>query len=198
MASVNGNLFFRNTSLFTDWLNKTSCSNCGYYFGGIYSTFKEHEYIFGTGKCPICKKELSLDGAHGIVKVAQLINNKFKIPMTKSNMTVDKPNNEWEKIAFLFHNTYEGLAPKFGYETREDTKEFDPESNNGKLMIATCKAVISKTLQQQREEIIKEIDKKIENWCVDYMADANHNLEYNHRTPPIWEYLRERLKQIIN
>lgn len=69
-----------------------------------------------------------------------------------------KPNNEWEKIAFLFHNTYEGLAPKFGYETRKDTKEFDPESNNGKLMIVTCKTVISKTLQQQREEIIKEIE----------------------------------------
>ena len=42
------------------------------------------------------------------------------------------------EIARLFHNTYERLAPKYGYETREDTKEFDAESRNGRLMIATC------------------------------------------------------------
>ena len=73
---------------------------------------------------------------------------------TSTTGTSDQKPKEldWEKVAFLFHNTYEGLATKFGYETRKDTKEFDPESNNGKLMIATCKAVISKTIQQQRED----------------------------------------------
>ncbi len=79
---------------------------------------------------------------------------------TSTTGTSDQKPKEldWEKVAFLFHNTYEGLATKFGYETRKDTKEFDPESNNGKLMIATCKAVISKTIQQQREDLIKEIE----------------------------------------
>ncbi len=45
------------------------------------------------------------------------------------------------KIAKLFHETYERLAPQFGYETRQDTKAFDPESPNGKLMIAVCTEV---------------------------------------------------------
>ena len=45
------------------------------------------------------------------------------------------------EIAKKFHETYETLAPSFGYETRKDTKVFDPNSQNGKLMIAVCKEV---------------------------------------------------------
>jgi len=43
-----------------------------------------------------------------------------------------------EELARKFHETYERLAPEYGYETRKDTKEFDAESPNGKLMIAVC------------------------------------------------------------
>jgi hypothetical protein len=43
-----------------------------------------------------------------------------------------------ELIARRFHDTYERLAPSFGYETRADTKAFDPTSPNGKLMTAVC------------------------------------------------------------
>lgn len=46
------------------------------------------------------------------------------------------------QLAILFHETYERLAPAFGYETREDTKEFDPDSKNGRLMIAVCGEVL--------------------------------------------------------
>ncbi len=45
------------------------------------------------------------------------------------------------EIAKMFHDTYERLAPSFGYETRKDTKDFDPESPNGKLMTAVCQEV---------------------------------------------------------
>lgn len=45
------------------------------------------------------------------------------------------------ELAVLFHETYERLAPDFGYETRPDTKSFDPESKNGRLMVAVCSAV---------------------------------------------------------
>lgn len=41
--------------------------------------------------------------------------------------------------ARLFHDTYERLAPQFGYETRPDTKAFDPESPNGRLMTAVIR-----------------------------------------------------------
>ena len=46
------------------------------------------------------------------------------------------------KLARLFHYHYEKLAPEFGYETREETREFHSGSANGKLMIATCRAVL--------------------------------------------------------
>lgn len=43
-----------------------------------------------------------------------------------------------EELARKFHEVYERLAPDFGYETRKETKDFDPESPNGKLMIRVC------------------------------------------------------------
>ncbi len=43
-------------------------------------------------------------------------------------------NNEW--LARRFHEAYERLAPQHGYATRKDTRAFDPESKNGKLMLA--------------------------------------------------------------
>lgn len=47
-----------------------------------------------------------------------------------------------EQLANLFHETYESLAPSYGYETRPETKVFNPESPNGKLMIAVCTEVL--------------------------------------------------------
>lgn len=55
------------------------------------------------------------------------------------------------KIARQFHETYERLAPSFGYEIRKDTKAFDSESPNGKLMIAVCQEIgdiIEKSVRQ--------------------------------------------------
>ncbi len=46
-----------------------------------------------------------------------------------------------EQLARRFHDIYEQLAPNFGYETRPETRTFDPESPNGKLMIAVCGAL---------------------------------------------------------
>jgi hypothetical protein len=43
-----------------------------------------------------------------------------------------------EALARRFHETYERLAPSFGYETRQETREFDPTTPNGRLMIAVC------------------------------------------------------------
>lgn len=47
------------------------------------------------------------------------------------------------KLAQMFHEAYERLAPSFGYETRAETRTFDQNSNNGKLMIAVCAEIIS-------------------------------------------------------
>ena len=56
-----------------------------------------------------------------------------------------------EELAILFHNKYEELAPKFGYETRMETKEFKKDSNNGKLMIAVCREILQ--LLNQNKDI---------------------------------------------
>ena len=49
-----------------------------------------------------------------------------------------------ETLARVFHDTYERMAPGFGYETREETRQFDPETPNGELMIAVCENIIDR------------------------------------------------------
>lgn len=73
------------------------------------------------------------------------------------------------ELARKFHDTYERLAPSFGYETRLDTKMFDPESKNGKLMIAVC-AEVCGDLRAERDaavELLKKImeDRAEATWC---------------------------------
>lgn len=60
-----------------------------------------------------------------------------------------------EQLAIFFHETYERLAPSYGYETRKDTRAFDSESANGRLMIAVCGEVLplfSDEIEQLRNE----------------------------------------------
>jgi argininosuccinate lyase len=49
-----------------------------------------------------------------------------------------------EQLAKFFHDTYESLAPSFGYETKKETRQFDSASSNGKLMIAVAEKVLQK------------------------------------------------------
>lgn len=48
------------------------------------------------------------------------------------------------ELAILFHETYERLAPSFHYSTRHLTRKFDPDSPNGRLMIAVCGEVFDR------------------------------------------------------
>lgn len=62
-----------------------------------------------------------------------------------------------EKIARKSHEIYERLAPEYGYTTREDTREFDPESPNGKLMIAVYDEIIAMVREQYSGETLSNI-----------------------------------------
>lgn len=73
-------------------------------------------------------------------------------------------------LAIFFHETYENLAPEFGYNTRQDTKVFDEKSKNGKLMVAVCERVISEFLCCNREEIFSVFKEWIEK--KDEMGDS--------------------------
>ncbi len=50
-----------------------------------------------------------------------------------------------EELAKLFHETYERLAPDFGYRTREASAKPWPEvpEQNRRLMVATCTEILS-------------------------------------------------------
>lgn len=50
------------------------------------------------------------------------------------------------------HEIYERLAPDFGYETREETRDFDPNTPNGKLMMAVCAEIRLALLRGEGEE----------------------------------------------
>ena len=77
-------------------------------------------------------------------------------------------NKEILEITKKFHNTYEKLSKEYSYETREDTKVFDINSNNGKLMYATVNEIVSpilkenKILRENAENNDKVVDKV--NW----------------------------------
>lgn len=65
-------------------------------------------------------------------------------------MTITKP--EAEQWARTFHEIYERLAPSFGYETRTDTRDFDPQSKNGRLMVAVCGEVVQQLLDARESQ----------------------------------------------
>ena len=44
-------------------------------------------------------------------------------------------------LAKLLHETYDRLAPRFGYQIRPETRQFNPDSPNGRLMIAVTAEV---------------------------------------------------------
>lgn len=87
-------------------------------------------------------------------------------------------NKEILEITKKFHDTYEKLASEYTYETREDTKVFDINSNNGKLMYATVNEIVSPILEENQklksqlkgtthcfdEEEHEKLKKQLEEW----------------------------------
>ena len=62
-----------------------------------------------------------------------------------------------EALAREFHDVYERMAPNFGYETRQDTRQFDPETPNGRLMIAVCGDIIDRLSVDISTEWVQEV-----------------------------------------
>lgn len=70
-------------------------------------------------------------------------------------------------LAVLFHETYERLAPTFGYATREETRQFDENSPNGRLMIAVCREIMERT----QGVVIFESEKFIPHWQIHVVSN---------------------------
>ena len=74
---------------------------------------------------------------------------------------IEKAYPEAYKWAREFHNLYEETAPMFGYETRKETKEFDPKSSNGRLMAYVCFNIIHQALAEERKRVMGEINERL-------------------------------------
>ena len=75
------------------------------------------------------------------------------------------------ELARKFHETYERLAPQYGYETRRDTRDFDPHSPNGRLMCAVIESIGKPTLTDEEREAIGFARSVFE----DYKMSCLHN-----------------------
>lgn len=62
-----------------------------------------------------------------------------------------------EELAILFHESYERLAPQFGYETRKESAKpwIDVPEPNKSLMIAVAKDVLNRLDENPNSGISK-------------------------------------------
>ena len=93
-----------------------------------------------------------------------------------------------EAIARKLHDLYEALAPSYGYETRKDTRDFDPRSPNGQLMIEVCSEVFG--------ELTAEIERLRE--ALEQIAnEENYGLagDWGDKNKCVWDVAREALRQ---
>lgn len=83
-----------------------------------------------------------------------------------------------EALARKFHDVYERLAPSFGYETRSETREFDPSSANGRLMAAVCSEVAGRLHSRvvELEEINQQLSEQYDT-AADCVKDLQSQLE---------------------
>ncbi len=105
-------------------------------------------------------------------------------------------NKEILEITKRFHDTYEKLSSDYNYETRKDTKAFDVNSSNGKLMYATVSEVVNPILEEN-----KQLNKRVA-----YLERSNDRreetiLEQRQEIVGLetrWNILKECLKDVMN
>ena len=103
------------------------------------------------------------------------------------------------EITKKFHDTYEKLASEYTYETREDTKVFDINSNNGKLMYATVNEIVSPILKasKKQKEVIDKAIEKINDYKI-YCKENKGFTEYTDIEIEAIEPVISKLEDILN
>ena len=69
--------------------------------------------------------------------------------------------NDPLELAILFYDTYKRLAPGKGDHTRKEM-HFDPESPNGKLMVAVCSEILPHITADRIEVLEEALAKNVE------------------------------------
>ena len=105
------------------------------------------------------------------------------------------------EITKEFHDTYEKLASEYTYETREDTKVFDINSNNGKLMYATVNEVIKPILEENKKQkkVLDKANKKLNNFieCCKAEKLESGNDYIHHQYWDMFERFNKQVKDIL-
>lgn len=109
--------------------------------------------------------------------------SKSAEPNTK--VVQPKVSPEAKALAILFHDTYERLAPEFGYETKPETRKFKASTPNGKLMIAVANEVLA---TQPKPAPEKPTDESFEKWF--FKMDIKHFVDITQR----WNEAKLKIK----
>ena len=80
--------------------------------------------------------------------------------MKEKATNIEKAYPEAYRLARRFHEFYEQSAPFFGYKTNKETKEFDPESANGRLMAWVCFEIVKEEIDRYKDAFYKNSGKK--------------------------------------
>lgn len=112
-------------------------------------------------------------------------------------------NKEILEITKNFHDMYEKLASEYNYETREDTKVFDINSNNGKLMYATVNEIVSPILKENKQlkMIVNEYEKLNKGFKITNVQEYNIDellsyKKYKDNWTKLKEYINEANKDL--
>ena len=112
-------------------------------------------------------------------------------------------NKEILEITKEFHDKYEKLASEYTYETREDTKVFDINSNNGKLMYATVNEIVSPILKENKQlkMIVNEYEKLNKGFKITNVQEYNIDellsyKKYKDNWKKLKEYINEANKDL--
>ena len=95
-------------------------------------------------------------------------------------------NEEIKKYTEMFHNTYEMLAPKYGYETRGDTKQLDFDSPNGKLMYSTIEKIVCPILEEN-----KQLKGSLQTYEILLKANVEENQKLKEQQKEFMEWLEK-------
>jgi len=112
---------------------------------------------------------------------------------------IEKAYPEAYKIARKFHELYESMAPSFGYETKEETKEFDPESSNGRLMACVCWEVVKESYLTGAQAMFEAMRLKEKDCCGGVLPcdeQCSEQNKYNRATTESREAGEQFLKSI--
>ncbi len=142
--------------------------------GPEFGTISAAEAPAQRDMCPSCKGTGTVETAHTLLRVCSACDG--------TGEAAAQPDTA-EEAAKDFHETYERLAPQFGYETRKESAKPWAEipENNRKLMIAVAgeviqRAIVSATAQLRHElaQARKERDDENMSWSVRYDSEIQH------------------------